>query len=135
METAERGAIDRDLRPTARVRRRRGGHGASRHDPSAAAPDDAARFRGERLARAPNPAHRDPGVRRDAARGIADGATQRQFLEIIHRQAPRIGALVADLLTLCELQSRPNADVDRRDGEPREPGLELIESPREGRAR
>jgi two-component system phosphate regulon sensor histidine kinase PhoR len=43
----------------------------------------------------------------------ADAATQRQFLEIIHRQSERIGALVADLLTLSELQARPNEEVVR----------------------
>ncbi len=43
----------------------------------------------------------------------ADPATQRQFLEIIHRQSERIGALVADLLTLSELQTKPNEDVVR----------------------
>ncbi|MGO9711100.1 MAG: ATP-binding protein [Polyangiaceae bacterium] len=43
----------------------------------------------------------------------ADAATQRQFLEIIHRQSQRIGALVADLLTLSELQTKPNEDVVR----------------------
>jgi two-component system phosphate regulon sensor histidine kinase PhoR len=43
----------------------------------------------------------------------ADPATQRQFLEIIHRQSQRIGALVADLLTLSELQTKPNEEVVR----------------------
>jgi two-component system phosphate regulon sensor histidine kinase PhoR len=43
----------------------------------------------------------------------ADAATARQFLEIIHRQSQRIGALVADLLTLSELQTKPNEDIVR----------------------
>jgi two-component system phosphate regulon sensor histidine kinase PhoR len=43
----------------------------------------------------------------------ADPATARQFLEIIHRQSERIGALVADLLTLSELQAKPNEEVAR----------------------
>ena len=43
----------------------------------------------------------------------ADAATQRQFLEIIHRQSQRIGALVADLLTLSELQTKPHEEVVR----------------------
>ena len=38
--------------------------------------------------------------------GSADAATSRQFLEIIHRQARRIGALVEDLLELSELEAR-----------------------------
>ncbi len=42
-----------------------------------------------------------------------DAATQRQFLEIIHRQSQRIGALVADLLTLSELQTKPHEEVVR----------------------
>jgi two-component system phosphate regulon sensor histidine kinase PhoR len=43
----------------------------------------------------------------------ADPATQRQFLEIIHRQSQRIGALVADLLTLSELQAKQDEGVVR----------------------
>ncbi len=43
----------------------------------------------------------------------ASPATQRQFLEIIHRQSQRIGALVADLLTLSELQTKPHEEVVR----------------------
>ena len=39
--------------------------------------------------------------------GAADAATSKQFLEIIHRQARRIGALVEDLLELSELEARP----------------------------
>ena len=39
--------------------------------------------------------------------GSADAATSRQFLEIIHRQARRIGALVEALLELSELEARP----------------------------
>jgi two-component system phosphate regulon sensor histidine kinase PhoR len=49
--------------------------------------------------------------------GSGDAATQRQFLEIIHRQALRIGALVQDLLTLSELEVRPrDAAVRERVG-------------------
>jgi two-component system phosphate regulon sensor histidine kinase PhoR len=40
-------------------------------------------------------------------RGTPDAATQRQFLEIIHRQSRRIGALVEGLLRLSELDARP----------------------------
>jgi two-component system, OmpR family, phosphate regulon sensor histidine kinase PhoR len=43
----------------------------------------------------------------------ADATTHRQFLEIIHRQAQRIGALVADLLTLSELETRPSEELVR----------------------
>jgi two-component system phosphate regulon sensor histidine kinase PhoR len=43
----------------------------------------------------------------------ADPATMKQFLEIIHRQSQRIGALVADLLTLSELQTKTREDVAR----------------------
>jgi len=39
--------------------------------------------------------------------GTADAATSRQFLEVVHRQAARLGALVQDLLTLSELEARP----------------------------
>jgi two-component system phosphate regulon sensor histidine kinase PhoR len=40
-------------------------------------------------------------------RSKVDDATQHQFLEIIHRQAMRIGSLVAGLLRLSELEARP----------------------------
>jgi two-component system phosphate regulon sensor histidine kinase PhoR len=40
-------------------------------------------------------------------RGPVDEATQRQFLEIIHRHGRRLGALVEGLLTLSELEARP----------------------------
>lgn len=43
----------------------------------------------------------------------ADLATQAQFLEIIHRQSKRIGALVADLLTLSELETKPSEELVR----------------------
>ena len=43
----------------------------------------------------------------------ADPATQKQFLEIIYRQAQRMGALVADLLVLSELQNRKREDLVR----------------------
>jgi two-component system phosphate regulon sensor histidine kinase PhoR len=36
-----------------------------------------------------------------------DEATRQEFLEIIHRHARRIGALVEDLLALSELEARP----------------------------
>jgi two-component system phosphate regulon sensor histidine kinase PhoR len=40
-------------------------------------------------------------------RSKVDEVTTRQFLEIVHRQAVRIGALVAGLLRLSELEARP----------------------------
>ena len=40
-------------------------------------------------------------------RGTRDEATQREFLEIIHRHARRIGALVEGLLVLSDLEARP----------------------------
>jgi two-component system phosphate regulon sensor histidine kinase PhoR len=40
-------------------------------------------------------------------RGPVDEATRKQFLEIIHRHARRLGALVEGLLTLSELEARP----------------------------
>ncbi len=46
-------------------------------------------------------------------RGTPDEATQRQFLEIVHRQAQRIGQLVEQLLTLSELEARDRDDVAR----------------------
>jgi two-component system phosphate regulon sensor histidine kinase PhoR len=42
-----------------------------------------------------------------------DEATTKQFLEVIHRQAQRIGALVRDLLTLSELEARPPEQTKR----------------------
>ena len=39
--------------------------------------------------------------------GAADVATRKEFMEIIFRQAQRIGALVEDLLRLSELEARP----------------------------
>ncbi len=46
-------------------------------------------------------------------RGTTDEATQRQFLEIVHRQAQRIGLLVEQLLTLSEIEARDRDDVAR----------------------
>jgi two-component system phosphate regulon sensor histidine kinase PhoR len=43
----------------------------------------------------------------------AEGTTERQFLEIIHRQAQHMGALVSDLLTLSEAQTKPREDLIR----------------------
>ncbi len=40
-------------------------------------------------------------------RGALDEATQREFLEIIHRHAKRLGALVEGLLVLSDLEARP----------------------------
>jgi two-component system phosphate regulon sensor histidine kinase PhoR len=45
--------------------------------------------------------------------GGADAATSRQFLEIVHRKARRLGALVQDLLTLSELEARPSGHAVR----------------------
>src|SRR4029078_5300907 len=39
-------------------------------------------------------------------RGKTDGETSKQFLEIVHRQAQRIGGLVEQLLALSELEAR-----------------------------
>jgi signal transduction histidine kinase len=39
--------------------------------------------------------------------GTADPVTARRFLETMHRQSRRIGALVTDLLTLAEMEARP----------------------------
>jgi two-component system, OmpR family, phosphate regulon sensor histidine kinase PhoR len=46
-------------------------------------------------------------------RGTTDAATTRQFLEIIHRQAQRIGQLVTGLLSLSELEARPEGEAIR----------------------
>jgi len=40
-------------------------------------------------------------------RGPVDDATRKDFLEIIHRHARRLGTLVEDLLTLSDLEARP----------------------------
>ncbi|MGH7298768.1 MAG: ATP-binding protein, partial [Polyangiaceae bacterium] len=40
-------------------------------------------------------------------RGPVDDATRKDFLEIIHRHARRLGALVEGLLTLSDLEARP----------------------------
>ena len=44
-------------------------------------------------------------------RGSADEATSRQFLEIIHRHARRLGGLVDDVLKLSALEDRPPEQV------------------------
>ncbi|CAN5716233.1 phosphate regulon sensor histidine kinase PhoR [soil metagenome] len=46
-------------------------------------------------------------------RGSADAETARQFLEIIHRQAQRIGGLVEQLLALSELEARGRDEIAR----------------------
>jgi two-component system phosphate regulon sensor histidine kinase PhoR len=46
-------------------------------------------------------------------RGKTDLDTQRQFLEIVHRQAQRIGALVEQLLALSELESKAPEEIAR----------------------
>jgi len=46
-------------------------------------------------------------------RGTVDDKTAREFLEIIHRHARRLGALLADLLWLSELEARPPSLVVR----------------------
>jgi two-component system phosphate regulon sensor histidine kinase PhoR len=48
-------------------------------------------------------------------RGKTDGETSKQFLEIVHRQALRIGGLVEQLLALSELESRGKGDITRED--------------------
>jgi two-component system phosphate regulon sensor histidine kinase PhoR len=44
-------------------------------------------------------------------RGSADPETARQFLEIVHRQAQRIGGLVEQLLALSELEARGKDEI------------------------
>jgi two-component system, OmpR family, phosphate regulon sensor histidine kinase PhoR len=44
-------------------------------------------------------------------RGSADRETAQQFVEIIHRQAQRIGALVEQLLALSELEARGRDEI------------------------
>jgi two-component system, OmpR family, phosphate regulon sensor histidine kinase PhoR len=46
-------------------------------------------------------------------RGTTDAETSRQFLEIVHRQAESIGALVEQLLTLSELEAREKDAIAR----------------------
>jgi two-component system phosphate regulon sensor histidine kinase PhoR len=46
-------------------------------------------------------------------RGPLDEATRKQFLEIVHRHARRLGALVEGLLTLSELEARPPEQAAR----------------------
>lgn len=46
-------------------------------------------------------------------RGSVDAPTTRQFLEIIHRHARRLGALVEGLLTLSDLEARPPEQASR----------------------
>jgi two-component system phosphate regulon sensor histidine kinase PhoR len=45
--------------------------------------------------------------------GTTDAATQKQFLEIVHRQAQRIGLLVEQLLALSEIEARDRHAVER----------------------
>ncbi len=47
--------------------------------------------------------------------GTADQETARQFLEVVHRQAQRIGALVEQLLALSEIEGRSPGEVARED--------------------
>ena len=46
-------------------------------------------------------------------RGSPDAETSRQFLEIVHRQAQRIGGLVEQLLALSELEARGRDEIAR----------------------
>ena len=46
-------------------------------------------------------------------RGNTDAETSKQFLEIVHRQAQRIGSLVEQLLALSELEARGREDIAR----------------------
>jgi two-component system phosphate regulon sensor histidine kinase PhoR len=46
------------------------------------------------------------GYAETLATGRADDATRTEFLDVIHRQSQRIGALVDDLLRLAELEAR-----------------------------
>src|SRR5690606_28941635 len=46
-------------------------------------------------------------------RGTTDEETRKQFLEIVHRQAQRIGILVEQLLALSEIEARERAEVAR----------------------
>lgn len=46
-------------------------------------------------------------------RGKTDGETSKQFLEIVHRQAQRIGGLVEQLLALSELEARSRDEIAR----------------------
>jgi two-component system phosphate regulon sensor histidine kinase PhoR len=46
-------------------------------------------------------------------RGTADPATSKQFLEVIHRHAMRLGSLVDEVLRLTELEDRPPDQVRR----------------------
>lgn len=46
-------------------------------------------------------------------RGKTDGETSKQFLEIVHRQAQRIGGLVEQLLALSELEARSKDEIAR----------------------
>jgi two-component system phosphate regulon sensor histidine kinase PhoR len=46
-------------------------------------------------------------------RGKRDEATQREFLEIVHRHARRLGALVEGLLVLSDLEARPAESAAR----------------------
>jgi len=46
-------------------------------------------------------------------RGKTDAETSRQFLEIVHRQAQRLGGLVEQLLALSELEARGREEIAR----------------------
>ena len=46
-------------------------------------------------------------------RGSPDAETSKQFLEIVHRQAQRIGGLVEQLLALSELEARGRDEIAR----------------------
>jgi two-component system phosphate regulon sensor histidine kinase PhoR len=46
-------------------------------------------------------------------RGKTDAETSKQFLEIVHRQAQRIGGLVEQLLALSELEARSRDEIAR----------------------
>jgi two-component system phosphate regulon sensor histidine kinase PhoR len=46
-------------------------------------------------------------------RGKTDQDTSKQFLEIVHRQAQRLGGLVEQLLALSELEARGREDIAR----------------------
>ena len=48
-------------------------------------------------------------------RGKTTDENSRQFLEIVHRQALRIGGLVEQLLALSEIESRGKGDIARED--------------------
>ncbi len=53
------------------------------------------------------------GYAETLVRGPVDEATRKEFLEIIHRHARRLGALVEGLLALSELEARPPGQTVR----------------------